>query len=84
LEDVVDQLPAHLTGADLYSLCSDAMLKSLERNIRLIEQGHVMTEEDKMLTSMDFEKAAERLIPSVSIQDLISYQQLEKKIKQAT
>ena len=46
--------------------------------------GHVMTEEDKMLTSMDFEKAAERLIPSVSIQDLISYQQLEKKIKQAT
>lgn len=41
LEDFVQQLPKYLTGADLYSLCSNAMLKNVERNIQLINKGKI-------------------------------------------
>jgi len=81
LENLVLQLPIYLTGADLYSLCSNAMLASIERNIALIKQGHVMNQNDRMLTREDFDQAAKRLVPSVSIKDLQSYQELERKIK---
>jgi len=45
LEDVVVQLPTHLTGADLYALCSNAMLASIERNIKYIKQGKLLFKE---------------------------------------
>ncbi|KAI8615569.1 P-loop containing nucleoside triphosphate hydrolase protein [Chytriomyces sp. MP71] len=34
---VADHIPAHLTGADLYALCSDAMLKAMSRTIRVVD-----------------------------------------------
>ena len=37
LTDIAKKCPAHLTGADLYSLCSDAMLTALRRQIDLLE-----------------------------------------------
>ena len=40
-----------------------------------------MSKNDQMLTSEDFNQAAKRLVPSVSIKDLLSYQELERKIK---
>lgn len=39
LQEVVDRCPAHVTGADLYALCSDAMTAAIKRKIRLIEEG---------------------------------------------
>lgn len=43
--------------------------------------GHLVSKNDQMLTSEDFNQAAKRLVPSVSIKDLLSYQELERKIK---
>jgi len=40
-----------------------------------------MNQNDRMLTREDFDQAAKRLVPSVSIKDLQSYQELERKIK---
>ena len=40
---VADACPANLTGADLYSLCSDAMLTALRRKIDLLETGWFIT-----------------------------------------
>ena len=38
LSDVADHLPLNLTGADLYALCSDAMLKCMTRRVMSIEK----------------------------------------------
>ncbi|TIB99023.1 AAA-domain-containing protein [Wallemia mellicola] len=38
LNDVAAHLPLNLTGADLYALCSDAMLKSMTRKVMSIER----------------------------------------------
>ncbi|TIA91403.1 hypothetical protein E3P99_01068 [Wallemia hederae] len=38
LSDVADHLPLNLTGADLYALCSDAMLKCMTRRVMTIEK----------------------------------------------
>lgn len=39
LQAVVDRCPAHMTGADLYALCSDAMTAAIKRKISLIDDG---------------------------------------------
>lgn len=39
LEEVLSRCPAHLTGADLYALCSDAMMAAIKRKVALIEDG---------------------------------------------
>lgn len=39
LEEVLSHCPAHLTGADLYALCSDAMMAAIKRKVAFIEDG---------------------------------------------
>lgn len=36
---VLDHCPPQLTGADLYSLCSDAMTAALKRKVQDLEEG---------------------------------------------
>ena len=38
LEEVAARCPANLTGADLYSLCSDAMLTAFRKQIAELER----------------------------------------------
>ena len=42
LVDVLDHCPPQLTGADLYSLCSDAMTAALKRRVRDLEEGELL------------------------------------------
>lgn len=39
LHEISEQLTDDLTGADLYSLCADAMTNAIKRQIDLIKQG---------------------------------------------
>lgn len=39
LSDMVERCPPQLTGSDLYSLCSDAMMSAIKRKILLISEG---------------------------------------------
>lgn len=39
LVNVLDCCPPQLTGADLYSLCSDAMTTALKRRVHDLEEG---------------------------------------------
>ena len=43
LVDVLDHCPPQLTGADLYSLCSDAMTAALKRRVQDLEEGEPLT-----------------------------------------
>ncbi|KAJ3028219.1 UNVERIFIED_CONTAM: peroxisomal assembly protein [Siphonaria sp. JEL0065] len=40
LAKVADHMPSHLTGADLYALCSDAMLKAIARTICVVDEKY--------------------------------------------
>lgn len=43
LVNVLDHCPPQLTGADLYSLCSDAMTAALKRRVQDLEKGEPLT-----------------------------------------
>lgn len=39
LQQVVERCPTHMTGADLYALCSDAMMVAIKRKMFFMEGG---------------------------------------------
>ena len=38
MQSLAERCPSHLTGADLYALCADAMLTSLRRQVAFLEE----------------------------------------------
>ncbi|CAK6446973.1 unnamed protein product [Pipistrellus nathusii] len=79
LVTVLDHCPPQLTGADLYSLCSDAMTAALKRRVRDLEEGLEPGSAALLLTMEDLLQAAARLEPSVSEQELLRYKRLQRK-----
>lgn len=79
LANVLDCCPPQLTGADLYSLCSDAMMTALKRRVRDLEEGLELRSSALLLTMEDLLQAAARLQPSVSEQELLRYKRIQRK-----
>uniref|UniRef100_A0A7N6AVW6 Peroxisomal ATPase PEX6 n=1 Tax=Anabas testudineus TaxID=64144 RepID=A0A7N6AVW6_ANATE len=80
LQEVVDRCPAHMTGADLYALCSDAMATAIKRKICLIDAGLDSEDSPVLLCVEDFSTALENFKPSVSDQELLRYKNIQQKI----
>lgn len=81
LLDLAKRCPSNLTGADLYALCSDAMLASMRKKIcELEKQKHGDDAWDGVLevTTQDFMDALGRLTPSVTQEELKRYKEMEK------
>ncbi|XP_003403954.2 peroxisome biogenesis factor 6 isoform X2 [Loxodonta africana] len=76
---VLDHCPPQLTGADLYSLCSDAMTTALKRRVRDLEEGLELGNPALQLTMEDLLQAAARLQPSISEQELLRYKRIQRK-----
>uniref|UniRef100_A0A8C5K684 Peroxisomal ATPase PEX6 n=2 Tax=Jaculus jaculus TaxID=51337 RepID=A0A8C5K684_JACJA len=79
LMNVLDCCPPQLTGADLYSLCSDAMTAALKRRVRDLEEGLEPVGSALLLTMEDLLQAAARLQPSVSEQEMLRYKRIQRK-----
>uniref|UniRef100_A0A8C1HB13 Peroxisomal ATPase PEX6 n=1 Tax=Cyprinus carpio carpio TaxID=630221 RepID=A0A8C1HB13_CYPCA len=92
LSEVVESCPPQLTGADLYALCSDAMMCAIKRKISRITEGNAtvpvtsgpqscVDSEASALTlcSEDFRQALAGLQPSVSEQQLNRYKLIQQK-----
>ncbi|XP_007458290.1 PREDICTED: peroxisome assembly factor 2 isoform X2 [Lipotes vexillifer] len=79
LVDVLDHCPPQLTGADLYSLCSDAMTAALKRRVQDLEEGLEPGSSAPLLTMEDLLQAAARLQPSVSEHELLRYKSIQRK-----
>ncbi|KAM6940568.1 peroxisomal ATPase PEX6 [Xenentodon cancila] len=79
-QEVVDRCPAHVTGADLYALCSDAMTAAIKRKIALIEAGLDSEDSPVLLAVEDFSTALENFKSSVSEQELLRYQNIQQKL----
>jgi peroxin-6 len=82
LSRFVDLLGMTLTGADLYALCSDAMLNAMKKNIEEYEAGTKRIEDNELLliTESDFRAALENLQPSVTEEDLKQYQEIRHRM----
>ncbi|XP_070590741.1 peroxisome biogenesis factor 6 isoform X2 [Erythrolamprus reginae] len=79
LLSVLDRCPPELTGADLYALCSDAMMFAIRRKVEWIEEGLDTESSELTLTMDDFVQAATRLQPSVSEMELLRYKLIQQK-----
>uniref|UniRef100_A0A4W4HHW5 Peroxisomal ATPase PEX6 n=1 Tax=Electrophorus electricus TaxID=8005 RepID=A0A4W4HHW5_ELEEL len=79
LSEIVDRCPLHLTGADLYALCSDAMTSAVKRKILLISEGLDSEDSELTLCAEDFSYALDILQPSVSEQELQKYKLIQQK-----
>ncbi|XP_073327114.1 peroxisomal ATPase PEX6 isoform X2 [Pagrus major] len=80
LQQVVDRCPAHVTGADLYALCSDAMTAAIKRKIALIEDGVDSEDSPVLLSADDFSAALQTFRPSVSEQELLRYKNIQQRL----
>ncbi|XP_075605638.1 peroxisome biogenesis factor 6 isoform X2 [Balearica regulorum gibbericeps] len=79
LTTILEKCPAQLTGADIYALCSDAMMCAVKRKVEWIEEGLDTESSALILTMEDFLQAAARLQPSVSEQELLRYRLIQQK-----
>lgn len=81
LQDLVNQCPSEMTGADLYALCSDAMTAAIKTKISLMSQGLDSEDSPLILTPQDFSSAIETFRPSVSSQELLRYQSIQQRVE---
>ncbi|KAK2817557.1 hypothetical protein Q5P01_025748 [Channa striata] len=80
LQELVNRCPAHMTGADLYALCSDAMTAAVKRKICVISEGLDSEDSPVLLSVEDFSTALENFRPSVSDQELLRYRNIQQKL----
>ncbi|CAL1290211.1 unnamed protein product [Larinioides sclopetarius] len=82
LEDIIDSCPPHLSGADFYSLCSNAVIQRVEKNVSLLEKGEKTIEElNSDVRTEDFLSAMKTLVPSVSPDQFEQYKSIKSKIE---
>ncbi|XP_062896524.1 peroxisomal ATPase PEX6 [Mobula hypostoma] len=80
LPHVVERCPPQLSGADLHSLCSEAMMSAVKRKIIRIDQGLDIEDSELALLPEDFDRALSTLQPSVSQQDLNRYRLIKQRL----
>uniref|UniRef100_A0A3Q3NCI2 Peroxisomal ATPase PEX6 n=2 Tax=Mastacembelus armatus TaxID=205130 RepID=A0A3Q3NCI2_9TELE len=80
LQELVERCPRHMTGADLYALCSDAMTAAIKRKISLMDEGLDSDDSPVLLSVEDFSVALENFRPSVSDQELLRYRNLQQRL----
>eukprot|EP00039_Didymoeca_costata_P021432 m.344511 g.344511 ORF g.344511 m.344511 type:complete len:820 (+) comp24559_c0_seq1:140-2599(+) len=75
LERILTECSPNFTGADLYALCSDAMLNAIRRHIA----APPTASSDVVVNTEDFLTALGNLTPSVTDKELAHYTELHKK-----
>ncbi|PRD32748.1 UNVERIFIED_CONTAM: Peroxisome assembly factor 2 [Trichonephila clavipes] len=82
LEEIIKECPPHLSGADFYSLCTNAVITRVEKNVDMIEKGEkTMDELNNEVQTEDFLCAMKTLVPSVSPEIFEQYKALKLKIE---
>uniref|UniRef100_H3CHK4 Peroxisomal ATPase PEX6 n=1 Tax=Tetraodon nigroviridis TaxID=99883 RepID=H3CHK4_TETNG len=80
LQQVVERCPAHMSGADLYALCSDAMMAAIKRKTVSMEMGEDSEDSPLCLRGDDFTAALETFQPSVSAEELLRYRRMQQDL----
>lgn len=75
-EVIEGNCPPNLSGADFYSLCTDAVMNKIQKSVELIENGQLHDDNIELVVdSEDFEVALKSLSPSVTPEELARYRQ---------
>uniref|UniRef100_A0A1B0BE70 Peroxisomal ATPase PEX6 n=1 Tax=Glossina palpalis gambiensis TaxID=67801 RepID=A0A1B0BE70_9MUSC len=81
MKDIAEQLKGDMSGADLYSICSNAWLSAVRRTIEKHSQGKLKDEDlvaqNIVVEVEDFMKSFFKFIPSISKQDLEYFNKLK-------
>ncbi|KJE96367.1 peroxisome assembly factor-2 [Capsaspora owczarzaki ATCC 30864] len=85
LLDVARLCPRNFTGADLYAVCSDAMMSAMRRRIIQLESGAEGIDQVSPVTVIleDFSTAIASIKPSVTMAELARYEQLRDEYASA-
>ena len=74
LELIESQCPSDLTGADFYSLCSNAMMNAVGRCIKKIQNGEINEEQCQIKVQLnDFIENINKIVPTLSQADINNY-----------
>ncbi|XP_065076031.1 peroxisomal ATPase PEX6 [Ochlerotatus camptorhynchus] len=79
LTKIAEGLKLDMTGADLYSICSNAWLSAVRRAIRGIKDPNSedgLSPEDVVVNESDFKVATKKFIPSISPADMEYFNRL--------
>ncbi|CAL7946508.1 unnamed protein product [Xylocopa violacea] len=82
LEKLLDYLPDHTTGADLYSVCSNAWLNAARKVLNSYQNysSEIKLNETIAVELEDLLKAARELIPSVSKEEAERYRRMQVEL----
>lgn len=84
LEDIVNNCPENISGADFYGLCSNAWLAATRGLIRKIENGKIdkddVSHEDVVVRAADFMESLKRVKPSISPEDMRYFNRLKEEL----
>lgn len=81
LETLANNLPKCLTGADLYSVCSNAWLHAVRRVLSADnESKDTLGPEHVIVKLEDFVYATENLVPSITSVELARYENLRQEL----
>lgn len=81
LEKLIEKLPNNLTGADLYSVCSNAWLRAVRRILSDVDVDREKVKgEDVVVKLDDFVYATKELVPSVSKEEMLRYERLRQEL----
>ncbi|GLH07457.1 Transitional endoplasmic reticulum ATPase TER94 [Gryllus bimaculatus] len=80
LKTVVDRLPPNLTGADLYSLCSNAWMNAVKMHIKAHKEENIPIPKQVEVSHANFEDALSSIKPSVSPDDLQYFKTVHQQI----
>uniref|UniRef100_A0A453YNR4 Peroxisomal ATPase PEX6 n=1 Tax=Anopheles funestus TaxID=62324 RepID=A0A453YNR4_ANOFN len=81
LRKIAECLQQDMTGADMYSICSNAWLSAVRRTVKetiagdSIEEG--LSADQVIVTEEDFKEAIKKFIPSISPADMAYFNQLK-------
>lgn len=78
LNEIIEKCPRTLTGADLYSVCSNAAMKAIRRSISQMDDLEA-GKEIVSLTMDDLNEAVGCFKPSVSSGDLKKYEEMSRE-----
>lgn len=81
IEEIAGKLKGEMSGADLYSICSNAWLSAVRRTIDRHLNGELdedeLVPENVIVEPEDFNKSFKKFIPSISRQDLDYFNKLK-------
>ncbi|XP_014227870.1 peroxisome assembly factor 2 isoform X1 [Trichogramma pretiosum] len=82
LKELVENLPRNLTGADLYSVCSNAWLRAVRKLMVKVDikRRDTVSSDDVIVELDDFLEVVGELVPSVSEEELKRYEKLRDEL----